>query len=64
MKIEFYNIESGVVVSAEDYFILNGDEVWSDNYKQYESLDSHPEMLEFEHFIVKQEYVGWRVVER
>ena len=60
MKIEFFDKLTGDSVQTGDYFILNGDEVWRDNY---ESCESSPDVVCFESFIEQCPDIGWRVVE-
>ena len=58
MRIEFYKKETGEAVPTGDYFILNGDEVWSDNYETYESQEPS---IGFDDCVVKCDQIGWRV---
>jgi hypothetical protein len=59
MIIEFYEKESGEVVPTGDYFILNGSEVWRDNYNSYESQST---TIGFDDCIIDCPSIGWRVV--
>jgi len=58
-RIEFYNKETTLTVNTEDYFVLNGNEVWRDNEHTYESQCA---VVSFENFIVRCEDIGWRVI--
>lgn len=60
MRIEFYKKETGETVPTGDYFVLNGNEVWCDNYEYYES---HPSSIGFDSCIVKCDEIGWRLAD-
>lgn len=59
MEIEFYKKKTGNAVDANDYFVLDGSEVWADNYKVMESQSA---AVTFDDFIIRCEDIGWRVI--
>ena len=61
MKIEFYNKKTMEKLDPEDYFILNGDEVWRNNHQYWESQAS---CISFEDCIEKcdPDLIGWSIV--
>ena len=59
MQIQFFDKQTGGTVLTGDYFILNGDEVWCDNY---ESCESSFIAVGFEDFITQCPNIGWRIV--
>ena len=60
MRIEFYRKATGEVVPTLNYFVLNGDEVWCDNF---ECFESQSESIGFEDCIKRCDGIGWRVAE-
>lgn len=60
MKIEYYNVNnSEVIEEPNDFFILNGSEVWSDNGKTFESQCS---VIGFEDCIMECKNISWRII--
>ncbi len=60
MRIEFYKKDTGEAVPTGDYFVLNGNEVWCDNYEYYESQSAS---IGFDDCVVKCDQIGWRIAD-
>jgi len=60
MKIEFYKKDTGEAVPTGNYFVLNGNEVWCDNCRYYES---QPAPVGFDDFVKKCDQIGWRLAD-
>jgi hypothetical protein len=60
MRIEYYKKETGEAVPTGDYFVLNGDEVWCNNYQYYESQEPS---ISFDDCVVKCEEISWRLAD-
>ena len=59
MKIEFYQIDDGVILNdTNDYYFVMNNEVYSDNNNTYESQCA---VVSFEDFIIRRANIGWRI---